>query len=369
MADSKHKADPLQHYEVAAGGNSISGLSSGAFMTVQMHLAHSTAFIGAGVIAGGPYRAVESFRDAAALAEDAYILNAEYICMSPLTPSTGPNAAQLADLARRTAAAGRIDPLENLKGQRLYIFTGTNDTVVNSCVVRAARDFYGHLGVPAQQIRFVHDQPAGHSILTDNPEDQPISENRPPYINYGGYMQSHEILDHIYADQGVKPAAPSATGVLLRFDQAEFFADYEARASMGDVGFLYVPSSVMAGGAARGVHIVLHGCKQGYGYVDFVNGLSNRANEIPYGIRYVASTGYNRWAEANDLIVLYPQAEPRDNNTVQNPDGCWDWWGYSSLDREAPDYYSKDAVQIRAIYAMLERICGANVLAKRRIAA
>ena len=31
---------------------SVSGLSSGAFMTVQLHLAHSSMFIGAGVVAG-----------------------------------------------------------------------------------------------------------------------------------------------------------------------------------------------------------------------------------------------------------------------------------------------------------------------------
>ena len=33
--------------------------------------------------------------------------------------------------------------------------------------------------------------------------------------------------------------------------------------------------------------------------------------------------GYNEVAEANDIIVLYPQAE---NTTIPfNPEGCWDW--------------------------------------------
>ena len=39
----------LQSYKVAPDQNSISGLSSGAFMTVQLHLAYSSRFIGAGV--------------------------------------------------------------------------------------------------------------------------------------------------------------------------------------------------------------------------------------------------------------------------------------------------------------------------------
>ncbi|MFY9970840.1 MAG: hypothetical protein WAK41_15675, partial [Roseiarcus sp.] len=53
----------LQGYNVQKNHNSISGLSSGAFMTVQLHLAHSAKFVGAGIIAGGPYRCAESFRD------------------------------------------------------------------------------------------------------------------------------------------------------------------------------------------------------------------------------------------------------------------------------------------------------------------
>lgn len=355
MPDARQfKPDRLKGYDVAPGGNSISGLSSGAFMTVQIHLAHSAAFIGAGVIAGGPYRCVESFRGAALMAEDAYILNAEYVCMSPLTPTVGPNARRLADLARDTAAQGRIDAIDHLASQRVYIFTGSHDKVLSSSVVRATRDFYQHLGVPPESLSFVDNEPVGHSILTDNLEDLPKGANRPPYINCGGYMQSHRLLNHIY---GAGPVNPTLTGELHRFDQTEFFADYEVRASMGHMGFVYIPGRVLAGGQARGVHIVLHGCKQGYSYVDYVNGRPDLANRAPYGNRYVTSTGYNHWADANDLIVLYPQCRPHDDNTVQNPDGCWDWWGYTSLDRRAPDYYSKDAVQIRVINAMLERIC------------
>ena len=51
----------LGQYQIEPGKNSISGLSSGAFMTVQLHLAHSSRFCGAGIVAGGPYRCAESF--------------------------------------------------------------------------------------------------------------------------------------------------------------------------------------------------------------------------------------------------------------------------------------------------------------------
>ena len=89
-----------------------------------------------------------------------------------------------------------------------------------------------------------------------------------------------------------------------------------------------------------------------------VNGIEDSQNQPPYGDRYVRTTGYMEWAEANDLILLFPQAEGGDSNDVQNPEGCWDWWGYSAADPYAPDYYSRDALQIRAIHTMLARLGG-----------
>lgn len=62
------KAPPLPAFNAAVQQSSVSGLSSGAFMTVQLHLAHSATFAGAGIIAGGPYRCAESFRAAASRA-------------------------------------------------------------------------------------------------------------------------------------------------------------------------------------------------------------------------------------------------------------------------------------------------------------
>ncbi len=87
-------------------------------------------------------------------------------------------------------------------------------------------------------------------------------------------------------------------------------------------------------------------------------GLPDTANQPPYGNRYITTTGYNEMADANNIIVLYPQALGDDDNQAQNPDGCWDWWGYTAKDPKDPDYYSRDALQVRAIHRMLERLCG-----------
>ena len=197
--------------------------------------------------------------------------------------------------------------------------------------------------------------PSGHCIITNNPEDSVLATNRPPYINNGGFMQSHDILRHIYA--GLKPPADRAAGQLLRFDQNEFLGREARWTSMSQFGYVYIPSRVLSGAVEQPrVHIALHGCKQGYNYTDYVSGRADVANQPPYGNRYIISTGYNEIAESNDIIVLYPQAEGTDNGDVHNPDGCWDWWGYSCRDKNSL-YYSRDAVQIKAIHAMLDRLC------------
>ena len=56
-------------------------------------------------------------------------------------------------------------------------------------------------------------------------------------------------------------------------------------------------------------------------------------------------SGYNEWAETNNIIVLYPYVKPLPNI---NPNGCWDWWGYTN------EYYAtKNGEQIRFIYNII----------------
>jgi len=163
----------LGSYKTQKGQSSVSGLSSGAFMTVQLHLAHSASFSGAGIIAGGPFRCAESYRGGAALAEDSYIENSLYICMNPLVPQTTPDAQRLADLANETAKASQIDAISNLAGDRVYIFTGSEDKVVYSDVVARTRLFYELLGVEPADI--VYDDSVRQAI----PSSPTTSKTRP----------------------------------------------------------------------------------------------------------------------------------------------------------------------------------------------
>ncbi|HET9205501.1 MAG TPA: PHB depolymerase family esterase, partial [Burkholderiaceae bacterium] len=117
-------------------------------------------------------------------------------------------------------------------------------------------------------------------------------------------------------------------GRFVEFDQHEFVAAHQG---MAVSGWLFVPQPCAADPGCR-LHVVLHGCGQ---------------NTQSLGDTYVQRTGYNRWADSNRIVVLYPQT----SNDALN--ACWDWWGYTGA-----DYAQKSGPQVGAIVAMVERLAG-----------
>ena len=147
-------AEPLPALQLDPAGTTVSGLSSGAYMAVQLHVAHSQSIIGAAVVAGGPYFCAEG-----------ELLTALNRCMQ--TTAGAPDTAALLTRAQSLADAGRIDPLADLAGDRVYLFSGTEDNTVTPPVMAAARDFYRQAGIVDQDIRAVTDVAAGHAFIAE----------------------------------------------------------------------------------------------------------------------------------------------------------------------------------------------------------
>src|SRR5262249_43825488 len=127
------------------------------------------------------------------------------------------------------------------------------------------------------------------------------------------------------------------SGTIRSFEQGRYTGrDIPDALSMGDEGYVFVPSACEQGAACR-VHIALHGCKQDAGTI---------------GRLFVEQTGYNAWADANRIIVLYPQTKASPFWPF-NPEGCWDWWSYID---HSDDYVTKAGKQIAAIKAMLDAL-------------
>jgi poly(3-hydroxybutyrate) depolymerase len=163
------------------------------------------------------------------------------------------------------------------------------------------------------------------------------AEHAPPFVIECGYEAAGLLLAHLHTGSFTSVAKdPHQNGTLTAFDQTEFFPG-DAAASLGGVGYHYVPAQCGAG-ACR-LHVAFHGCRQSADNQD-----SDRVHDD-----FIRDAGYNGWAAANDIVVLYPQAARSSGN--QN--ACWDFWGYTGS-----DYFGQKGKQMRAVKAMVDRLLG-----------
>jgi len=312
---SAYAADRLPTYGADVSAFTVSGVSSGGYMAVQMHVAHSSRVAGVGALAAGPYYCAQGG-----------LWTASYNCMTPGVWTPLPRADLLKAHAERFAREKRIDPTSNLARARVWLFSGTRDSTVEPEVVEALAGFYALFKA---KFVLVKDKPAGHAMVTENAGNA-CDATKAPFINDCDYDAAGELLRHLLGS--LAPAVPKPAGRLLAFDQREFGDVYAI--SMADAGYAYVPQACDKQPCK--VHVAFHGCRQGVEAV---------------GERFVRDAGYNRWADANRLIVLYPQVIARYAWWTWNPRGCWDWWGYTGQ-----RYATKEAPQIRAVLAMIERL-------------
>ncbi|UXY16353.1 poly(3-hydroxybutyrate) depolymerase [Chitiniphilus purpureus] len=321
-------AQPLPRLGTDLSQSSVSGLSSGAFMATQFEVAYSSTVIGAGIVAGGPFycAGLGGFPG-----PGRFLANATTRCLNPRGPA--PDGASALALARQFAAAGDIDDPANLRKHRVYIFTGAADRIVRSRVVAQTQRFYVAAGVSPGQLRYVSHPGAGHALLTRNRADLACDANAAPNLNNCGFIQSHDILRHLYGR--LQPPAAKAGGRLIAFDQRPFTAG-RPDAGMADTGYAYLPAACAS--AQCRVHVVFHGCGQGAAVLRD---------------RFYRTTGYNELADSNRIVVLYPQVQA---DRRRNPNGCWDFWGYTDVDPRKPRFHTRPAPQMAAVMAMLQRL-------------
>ena len=305
-------------------------------MASQFHIAHSSIVKGSGIVAGGPYGCARTpgsqlnpFWFQQVLAWN--LQRALTSCMDDgwWFYSTVPSPSYLLEYAFGLSSKGRIDPISNLTAEKVYLFTSSEDETVQSGVVEAAREFYRLAGIPDASIDFEESDKAAHAFIT---EDQGLACGTagPPFLNDCDNDQAGEILNWLAGPLEAR-TVPDEAG-FIRFSQGEFIHD-PGQASMGDEGMAYIPERCRTQGGCQ-VHIVFHGCRQGL-------------EQPEIGETFVRQSGYAGWAESNAIIILFPQA----TNSTLNPKGCWDWWGYTG-----PDFLTKEAPQMRAVEAMLERL-------------
>lgn len=301
---------------------SISGLSAGAFMAHQLHIAFSDVFCGAGLIAGGAYRVSQG----SLLGAMTYGMKGQ----------RGHSPETLGQAARLLAERGHIAPTRNLETSRVWVFHGTLDKTVSPKVGDALVGFYRTF-LTGDALKYVNDVEVVHAMPTDLFGALPRSPSQSPFMANADYDAAGELLSHIHGKLRPRAAAP-LQGEWHVFDQNIFLPDANAH-SMDDYGFAYIPSGAKRGEVC-GVHVVLHGCGQ---------------SRSAIGDVFMRNAGYNEWAEANNIVIIYPQARALVNYRVFNPKGSFDWWGLDDI-----DYAVRSGRQMKAIANMVQAVAGST---------
>ena len=273
-------------------------------MAMQLHISHSSSIPGIGMIAGSPY----------------HCMSASFL---PLTCTEHPSlidTSELLDYASLQEKLSTIDPLSNLHNSKVWLQAGALDTTVRQGASHKVEDFYRAF---TSEIRAVYDIQNPHTFVTDYYGNE-CSVYAKPYMSNCGFDSAGEILHFLYGS--LRERTEQVSENLIEFSQEEFGSD---AAGMAGGGFMYVPKKCREKECR--LHVFLHGCGMNYEYIDDA---------------IIVHSGFNEWAESNDIVIVYPQAA---RHHPLNYGACWDAKGMFD------SYYdTKRGLQVRAIYEIAQ---------------
>ena len=290
----------------------VSGISSGGYMATQFHVTYSSNVSGAGIMAGGPYWCARGD-----------ISRALGYCMSG---GGGTDPKLINEYVTQSQKNNSIDNTANLKSDKVWVFHGAKDIIMANSVSRAIKDFYTQF-TDTNNIKEVYDIQANHGMptLSTGVQCDTIGGS---FLNDCDYDAAGEMLNTFY---GKLNKRTDATSSLIKIDQSSY-----KEASLTSEGYLYVPKNCKNNQSCN-LHTVFHGCMQSTEFI---------------GEDFIKGSGYNEWAESNNIVIFYPQVQS-SKFAPMNPKGCWDWWGYTN-----ENYANNKGPQMKAIKAMIDVISG-----------
>lgn len=313
--------EQLPSYHVDPNKVFVAGVSSGGSFAVQMDVAHSQTFKGAAIYAGGVYYCAQGSVEIAL--SDCGGMGLYQSRLAASEAYLDANSSQ-----------GTIDPESALRGQTIYLWSGTHDSLVKQQAVDDLRDEYAHYGA---NVTYENSFPAEHGW--ESP-DSSLACGRlaSPFTiacrNGSVVYDSEQTWLTLFFGPLHPRNGGTLAGSLLRFDQKAFGANDSN--SLDSSGYVFVPQAC-AQGESCGLVVAFHGCKQ---------------TQADIGAAFATESGIDEWADTNGIIVLYPYAAASPTMPT-NPNGCWDWWGYD--DR---NYALKSGTQVAIVYKMVQRLMG-----------
>ena len=367
----------------------VSGISSGAYMAVQMGVVKSRLVRGVAATAGGPYMCATNGDVGSSTAAVSRCMQGDPMMPPAATDrlvdaSDGTFTYSFQGKAQRDvermARGQRIDPLGGIGRQAIWVFHGYNDGIVKLPVSQALVGWYtgrhpnGRSAsgmtarLPASQVFHKDDLNAGHAQISTactGSQCNPCDVQGGAFINscplpaQAPYDAAGSALQMFYG-RLTRTGTDSLGGRFLSFGQQPYLKLIDGKTpvkasdeiAMGEEGYLYVPKACEDGSTTCRLHIAFHGCMQSATDMGRVTGRRDY---------FARNAGVNEWADQNRIVVLYPQAMPTnavsgtalsaavnpmsaprdalgslgqamasyDMSRPFNPMGCWDWWGYN----------------------------------------
>jgi hypothetical protein len=384
----------------------ISGISSGGFMAAQMGVIYSDQFSGVGLVAGGFYFCAQNhlqnkLKDASNLwIGDLSLYQTQFrapkglalqmfdlVGLSPHNPiyqavgvcMQNPSEAILSyDVVSENQRKYLISAAENIEKQKIFIYQGDNDKVVNPGMKDSLLNFYRHYNVPAENIK-ISQSSGGHNFPTDHEGEKSCLLQEVPYVASCGLDTAGDTLRHL--------VSADLTRTENRESNLQFLnsvtQDIPRRLgiprpkSIASYGYLAASPSCLQDPDSCSVHVALHGCEMSDSFdeaFDQKYQKSMRAgypqmrtkeqsilfSPLPfieqrtprYGLlKFAMDSGYLDYVENNKLIVLFPQTWITEDNYPLNPKGCWDWFGWTGR-----EYATNQGTEARWLMTWIQEI-------------
>lgn len=366
----------------------ISGISSGGFMASQMATIYSDQFAGVATVAGGVFYCAENefqsnIKKFGSQAYFSYGIDAKNVrksfdienilkqkelpqdtsqfvgplAINPIYQSVGVcmahpegahQAATLSDGVARPMdlsfmkafeSKNLIAPTSNIANQRVLIYQGQDDEVVRVGMAEKIKEFYTRYGVSENSLKVII-QSGNHNFPTDRTDGIDCQKAKVPYIGNCKLDLAGEILQHMLA-------RPLVRGV-MKPENLYRIVQKKAPPSIASYGYLYANEACLENPDSCDLHVALHGCQMSDSFdMDFqkwyqakvlltrvlgVPSFELGAKESKMGaLTFATKSGYADYAEAteNHVMILFPQTQITSENYPANPNGCWDWYGWT----------------------------------------
>lgn len=295
---------------------SVSGISSGAMMSAQIGMAHSQKIKGIGLMSSTTYGCSEGSLEIA-----------KTHCMAnPDKISTTKSLKHVQKLVQ----SSHLDPIENIEHQKVFLFHGQLDPVVKISALNKNKLFYTKLKATVKHKILSN---LGHSIATKS-HGSACEKTELPFLGNCNYDSVDEILGFILPlnKQNIEDQTTTVNSKnIYTLDLKKIIPQEELMKAFinTDLQF-YVPQACLHKNCPG--HIAFHGCLQSPEFVTQA---------------FIEKSGYLQAAEKYNAIIFFPSVI----KTPNNPNGCWDWWGYTGS-----NFDTKEAPQIRVLNKIIENL-------------